>query len=155
MLIYPSIFTFPLHPLHCWSTSMHPHTDTIILALTWHSHLLIFIFLTLIYCALGINLCYTLQHVSSTKEELKPGRDLIPSSSYFRTTPPIDMAAENEWAGISHTISKVLLSSLWMDLILTFVLMRHVGASWVGNMLAVISWGGWVYASSGFILCTG
>ena len=27
MLIYPSIFTFPLLPLHHWSTTTHPHTD--------------------------------------------------------------------------------------------------------------------------------
>ena len=28
-LVYPSIFTFPLLYLHCWSTTMHPH---------WHDH---------------------------------------------------------------------------------------------------------------------
>ena len=27
MLIYPSIFTFPLLSLHCWSTTMHLHSD--------------------------------------------------------------------------------------------------------------------------------
>ena len=32
-LIYPSIFTFPLLPLHCQSTTMHPRTDT-----TTHDH---------------------------------------------------------------------------------------------------------------------
>ena len=33
MLIYPSIFTFPLLPLHCQSTSTHPCTDG-----TTHNH---------------------------------------------------------------------------------------------------------------------
>ena len=37
-----------------------------------------------------------------------------------------DVAVENEWAGISHTISEVLLPSLQMDLILTFVLKSQV-----------------------------
>ena len=32
-LIYPSIFAFPLLPLHCWSTTMHPCTDA-----TTHNH---------------------------------------------------------------------------------------------------------------------
>ena len=41
MLIYPSIFTFPLLPLHCQSTSMHPCTRTCfirLISLIWWTH---------------------------------------------------------------------------------------------------------------------
>ena len=38
-LIYPSIFTYPLLPLHHWSTTTHSD-HTITLTLAWHSHLL-------------------------------------------------------------------------------------------------------------------
>ena len=68
-------------------TVTHSITISIMMALV-SFNLINFFFSTLIYCALGIDLCYTLQHVSSTKGELKPGCDLISSSSYFRTTPP-------------------------------------------------------------------
>ena len=52
-LINPSIFTFPLLPLHCQSTSMHPHTDATAhnrthtcfigpISLIWWTHILQF-----------------------------------------------------------------------------------------------------------------
>ena len=64
LINYPSIFTFPLLPLHHWSTAMHPHTDAIALVLTsldwsclfdghmfYNSHVL-FLFLVSPMCAL-------------------------------------------------------------------------------------------------------
>ena len=39
LINYPSIFAFPLLPLHCWSTTMHPHTDMTACNHT-HTHLI-------------------------------------------------------------------------------------------------------------------
>ena len=41
-LIYPSIFAFPLLPLHHQSTSMHPCTDATTHSLIWWTHVLWF-----------------------------------------------------------------------------------------------------------------
>ena len=107
-LIYHSIFTFPLLPLHHWSTIMHPHIDA-----TTHNHT----------CT-----CTTIALTSYDQSHLFDGHMFYDSHILFLFL--VSTMCAFLWSNQSWTLTPcsqaLTIALLWMSLMLAILFAIHI-----------------------------